>query len=177
MQAMATCHGGAGHSLDRGIGLHTEDPEPTNIDNESTHSSNATVALREPEAEGHPKDPVYNNHDILAPLTSEINDLWQWVGAGEGQPAETLDCIECELQNLSIALHPPPPPTPAEPFGEVIQHYTDTLCTTQKQSNPTNSLLHDIAVFNEHDSTKLEDLLMDIETAADLTSESRANAC
>ena len=37
-----------------------------------------------------------------------------------------------------------------------------------------NSLLQDIAVFNEHDSTKLEDWLMDIEMAADLTSESRA---
>ena len=37
-----------------------------------------------------------------------------------------------------------------------------------------NSLLQDIPVFNEHDSTKLEDWLTDIEMAADLTSESRA---
>ena len=37
-----------------------------------------------------------------------------------------------------------------------------------------NSLLQDIAVFNEHDSTKLEDWLTDIEMAADLTSESRS---
>ena len=44
----------------------------------------------------------------------------------------------------------------------------------QKQSNLMNSLLQDIAVFNEHDSTKLEDWLTDIETAADLTCESRA---
>ena len=36
------------------------------------------------------------------------------------------------------------------------------------------SLLQDIAVFNEHDSTELEDWLMDIETAVDLTSKSRA---
>ena len=93
---------------------------------------------------------------------------------GEGQPAETLDCIECEHQNFSIALHQPPPPTLIEPFGEVIWQYTDTLCTTQKQSNLMNSLLQDIAVFNEHDSTKLEDWLMDIKMAADLTSKSRA---
>ena len=85
-----------------------------------------------------------------------------------------MDCIECELQNLLIALHPPPPLTPTEPFREVIWQYTDTVCTTQKQSNLTNSLLQDIAVFNEHDSTKLEEWLMDIDTAADLTSESRA---
>ena len=34
--------------------------------------------------------------------------------------------------------------------------------------------MQDIPVFNEHDSTKLEDWLIDIETAKDLTSESRA---
>ena len=62
MNAMATCHGGAGCPLDRGIDLHAEDPESTDIDNESTHSSNTTVALGGPEAEGHPKDTVYSNH-------------------------------------------------------------------------------------------------------------------
>ena len=75
-----------------------------------------------------------------------------------------MDHIECELHNLLIALHPLPPPTPTEPFEEVIQQYT----------NLTNSLLQDIAVFNEHDPTKLEEWLTDIETAADLTNESRA---
>ena len=102
----------------------------------------------------------------------EITNLHEQVEAGEGQPAEILDHIECELQNLSIALHPPPPPIPTEPFREVIQQYTNTLCTTQKHSSLTNSLLQDIAVFNEHHSTTLEEWLMDIETAADLTSES-----
>ena len=38
----------------------------------------------------------------------------------------------------------------------------------------TNSLLQDVAVFSEHDSTELEEWLSDIETAADLTNESRA---
>ena len=50
----------------------------------------------------------------------------------------------------------------------------DTLCTTQKQTNLTNSLQQDIAIFNEHNSTKLEEWLADIETAVDLTSESWA---
>ena len=79
--------------------------------------------------------------------------MCQQVEAGEGQRAETLDCIGHELQNLLIALHQPPPPTPTEPFREVIWQYTDTLCTTQKQSNLMNSVLQDIAVFNEHDAT------------------------
>ena len=85
-----------------------------------------------------------------------------------------MDHIQHELQNLSIALHQPPPPTPTDPLREVIWQYTDTLCTMQKQSNLTNPLLQDIPVFNKHDSTKLEDWLTDIKMAADLTSESRA---
>ena len=70
-------------------------------------------------------------------------------------------------------LQTPPSSTPTESFREVIHQYTDTLCTSQKQTNITNSL-QDIAIFNERDSTKLEDWLMDIETAADLTNESQA---
>ena len=73
-----------------------------------------------------------------------------------------------------MALHQPPPPTSAEPLGKVIWQYKDTLYTMQKKSNLTNSFLQDIAVFNEHDSTKLEDWLTDIETAADITNESSA---
>ena len=49
----------------------------------------------------------------------------------------------------------------------------NTLCSAQKQTNLTTSLLQDIPVFNEHDTTHLEDWLVDIETAADLTAESR----
>ena len=173
MYTMGIHHGGTGHPLDRGMDIHAVDPEHTDIDNESTHSSDATVALGRPEAEGHPEDPVYNNHNKLTALMREINNLQQWVEAGEGQPAETLDHIECELQNLLVTFHPPPPPTPTEPFGEVIWQYTDTLCTTQKQSNLINSLLQDIAVFNKHKPTKLEEWLMDLETAADLTCENR----
>ena len=70
----------------------------------------------------------------------------------------------------SLTLKPQPTPTPTE----VIHQYTNTLCTTQKQTNLANSLLQDIPVLNEYDSTKLEDWLMDIETAADLTNESQA---
>ena len=74
---MATHHGGAGHPFHKGINLNAEDPEPTYIDNKSTHSSGSTVALGGPEAEHHPKDPVYSNHDKLMALTREINDLCQ----------------------------------------------------------------------------------------------------
>ena len=139
--AIATYHRGTGCPLDRGINLNTEDPEFTDIDNESTFSSDATVALGGPAAEGHPEEPVYTNHNKLMVLMRKINDLHQCVKAEEGQQAESLDYMKCELQNLQIALHPPPPPTPTEPFREVMCKYRNTLCTTQKQTNLTNSLL------------------------------------
>ena len=77
MHTMATHHGGTGHPLDRGMDILAEDPEHVDIKNESTHSSHATVTLGGPDAEGHPKDPVYNNQDKLTALMREINDLHQ----------------------------------------------------------------------------------------------------
>ena len=55
----------------------------------------------------------------------------------------------------------------------MIRHYTNTLCSAQKQTNLTNSLLQDLLGFNGHSATQLEDWVVDIETAADLTVESR----
>ena len=55
MHTMATNHGGAGCPLDRGTNILVEDPEQVDIDNESTHRSDATAALGESEAVGHPK--------------------------------------------------------------------------------------------------------------------------
>ena len=81
-----------------------------------------------------------------------------------------MNCIECGLQRLSISLNPP---APTEPPGDVIRHYTNTLCSAKKQTNLANSLLQDISVFNGHDATQLEDWLVDIETVTDLTVKSR----
>ena len=77
MHTMVTHHRGAVHPLDRGGDINAEDPKHAAIDNESTHSSDAAVALGEPEAEGHPENPVYNNHNKLTALMREINYLHQ----------------------------------------------------------------------------------------------------
>ena len=42
-----------------------------------------------------------------------------------------------------------------------------------KADNSTNTLIQDISIFNGNDSTQLEDWLVDIETAVDLSAESR----
>ena len=76
------------------------------------------------------------------------------------------------MDTLTLSMQPTSTPTPTQPFGAVVHQYTDTLCTTQKQTHLANSLLQDISIFNEHDSTKLEEWLTNIETAVDLTNES-----
>ena len=63
MHTIATHHGGTGCPQDRGLDILTEDPKHADINNESTHSSDVTVALGGPEAVGHPEDPVYGNQD------------------------------------------------------------------------------------------------------------------
>ena len=93
-----------------------------------------------------------------------MDNLHHKVQAGEGQPAEALHCIECELHRLSIALHPSAPP---EPLNDVLKQYTDTLCSAQKQTNFANTLIQNIPIFNGNDPTQLEDWLVDIETAAE----------
>ena len=76
--------------------------------------------------------------------------------------------MEQRLNQLTITLHPP-----SEPIEEVLDKYTDTLCTAQKKTSLESSLLQDIPTFNGQDSSQLEDWLTDIETASELTGESR----
>ena len=54
-----------------------------------------------------------------------------------------------------------------------FQQYTETLRTAQKKTSFVNTLLQDITIFNDNDSSQLEDWLSDIKTASDFTSKSR----
>ena len=69
------------------------------------------------------------NHINLAILTQELDDLCRRVQAGEGQPMKALHQIECELQKLSIALHPSAPP---ETLNDVLQQYMETFYVLPK---------------------------------------------
>ena len=76
--------------------------------------------------------------------------------------------MEQKLNQLTLTLHPP-----SEPIEEVLDKYTDTLCNAQKKISLESSLLQDIPTLNGQDSSQLEDWLTDIETASELTGESR----
>ena len=59
------------------------------------------------------------------------------------------------------------------PIENMLDRYTKTLCTAQKKTSLESSLLQDIPTLNGQDSSQLEDWLTDIETASELTGESR----
>ena len=59
------------------------------------------------------------------------------------------------------------------PIKNVLDRYTETLCTVQKKTSLENTLLQDIPILNGQDSSQLEDWLTDIETATELTNKSR----
>ena len=84
---------------------------------------------------------------------------------------DTISHLECKVNRLALTLCWSTPP---EPLEEVLQQYTNTLGTAQKKMPFVNTVLHDIMIFNGNDSSQLEDWLIDIETASDLTGKSRA---
>ena len=100
-------------------------------------------------------------------MTNEIDYLQHKVDANETQPIEAISHLEYELNRLTVTLCPSALP---EPLDEVLQQYTDTSCTAQKKTFFVHTLLQDITIFNGNNSSQLEDWLIDIETASDLTS-------
>ena len=153
---MATCHGGAGQPLDRDA---TSNGKDTDVDIQKNYHL---------EDEGDFEPIGQENHANLAYLTWELGELCHRIQAQENQPAEALQCKEQALQRLSIALHQS---APSELLDNVLRQYTDTLCSAQRQTNFTNTLLQDITIFTGNNATQLEDWLLDVETAADLSAE------
>ena len=127
---MATHHGCPGNPLDRDTEATRETHETADTDTENTQDFH-------PVETDHCEDLQHTNPTKLTALAREVDDLCQQVQAGEGQPRETLNHTEHESQRLSISLNPP---ASTEPLGEVIQHYTNTLCSAQKQINLTTLL-------------------------------------
>ena len=52
-----------------------------------------------------------------------------------------------------------------------MQAYVDTLHVTQKEANLNMTYLQDIPTFHGQESSKLQDWLMNLETAADILTE------
>ena len=153
---MATCHGGPGQPLEKDPNLQDQ-----NIDIPNDYQHEDIDDFENVENE---------NHTKLRDLTNEVDHLQHTTEVTKGQPTEAINHLECKLHRLSLALHPSALP---EPLEEVLQQYTETLCTAQKKSTFINTLLQDITIFNGSNSSQLEDWLIDVETTTNLASESR----
>ena len=115
---MATCHRGTGQSLEKDL-----NPQEQDIDIPNDYQHEDMDGFENVEDE---------NCTQLRDLTKEVDHLQLKVDATEGQPTEAMKCLECELHELSLSLCPSALP---EPLDEVLQQYTETLCTAQKANH------------------------------------------
>ena len=125
-----------------------EDPETQDLDNASHYD--------------------FPNENIIQNLLCKTECLKQAVEDRDNDPREAIQQLEQRLNRLTLTLCPS-----SDPIEQVLGKYTKTLCTTQKKTSLESSLLQDIPTLNGQDSSQLEDCLIDIETASELTGENR----
>ena len=110
----------------------------------------------------------FRDENIVQQLICETECLRQDLEDRDNDPRDAIHQLEQRLNQLTLTLC-----FPSEPIEEVLDKYTETVCTTQKKTSLESSLLQDILTLNGQDSSQLEDWLTDIETASELTGESR----
>ena len=95
----------------------------------------------------------YNPPVELKHLTCKMEQLRQTVEDKDNDPMDAIKHLEQKFNQLAITLCPP-----TEPIGEVLNKYTNTLCTAQKKTSLENSLLEDIPIGNGNDSLTIRRL-------------------
>ena len=108
------------------------------------------------------------DEDLIRQLLCETASLKQFVEDRDNEPREAIHDLEQRLNELTLTLC-----LQDTPIENMLDRYTETLCTAQKKTSLESSLLHDIPILNRQDSSQLEDWLTDIETASELTNKSR----
>ena len=108
------------------------------------------------------------DEDLIRQFLTETTNIKQFVEDKYNEPKEAIHKIEQRLNDLTLALH-----CQNTPIENVLDRYTETLCTVQKKTSLESSLLQDIPILNGQDSSQLEDWLTDIETASELTNKTR----
>ena len=107
----------------------------------------------------------FQDEDVMRQVLAETKNIKQ---EKYREPRDAIQEIEQRLSNLSLTLC-----QQHSPIENVLDWYTETLCTAQKKTSLENTLLQDIPILNGQDSSQLEDWLTDRERAAKLTSKSR----
>ena len=125
-----------------------ENPENRDLDNDSQDNS--------------------QDENIITQLIHETEQLRQAIDDRDNDPREAIHQLEQRFNRFMLTLH-----RSSDPIEEVLDKYTETLCTAQKKMSLESSLLQDIPTLNGQDSSQLEDWLTDIEMASEWTGESR----
>ena len=108
------------------------------------------------------------DEDLIRQVLTKTANFKQFVEERYNELREAIHEIEQRLNDLTLAFC-----CQNTPIENVLDRYTETLCTAQKKTSLESSLLQNIPILNGQDSSLLEDWLMDIETASELTNESR----
>ena len=136
----------------------------------ATHFSGAgNTSMENPETQDvdNVSEDDFQDEHIVQKLLCKTEHLKQVIKDRDNNPREAIHELEQRLNILTLTLH-----HLDIPIQNVLDRYTKTLCTRQKKTSLESSLFQDIPTLNGQDSSQLEDWLMDIETASDLTGES-----
>ena len=106
----------------------------------------------------------FQDEHIVQRLLGKTEHLKQVIEDRNNDPREAIHELEQRLNRLTLTLH-----HLDVPIENALDRYTKTLCTAQKKTSLESSLLQDIPTLNGQDSSQLEDWLMGIETASELT--------
>ena len=110
----------------------------------------------------------FQDENIVQRLLRKTEHLKQVIEDRDNDPREAIHELEQRLNRLTLTLcHSD------ITIENMLDRYSKTLCTAQKKTSLESSLLQDIPTLNGQDSSQIEDWFMDIETASELTSESR----
>ena len=96
-------------------------------------------SMENPESHDVDSDSLENYQEekiiLLQQLTHEMEQLRQTVEDKDNDPRDTIQELEQKLNQQAITLcHP------SGPIKEVLDKYTDTLCTAQKKTSLESSL-------------------------------------
>ena len=94
----------------------------------------------------------FQEENIVEQLICKTECLRQTIEDRDNDPRDAIHQLEQKLNQLTLTLHPP-----SEPIEEMLDKYTDTLCTAPKKTSLESSLLQDIPTLNGQDSSQLED--------------------
>ena len=111
---------------------------------------------------------IFQDENIVQKLLHDTECLKRAIDDRDNDPREAIHELEQRLYRLTLTLCPSD-----DLIVNMLDKYTKTLCTAQKKTSLESSLLQDIPTLNGQDSSQLEDWLTDIETASELTGETR----